>query len=515
MDWRDSLKDTLMRRFLLCVLVAAATLAAAPKKPKLVVAVVFDQFRYDYLERFRSDYHSGFDRLLTQGAVFTSAHYQHFPTVTAIGHSTFLSGALPSVSGIIGNEWYDRDDAKLVTSVTDAGTKLLGGPAEAGSSPRRFLADTVGDELKMSDGGKSRVIGVSLKDRAAILPAGHMADGAFWLDNSTGHFVSSTYYFENLPGWVKSFNDAHPADGYAGAKWLNHTMPADLSKLYPALAASPFGNEMVESFAEHALESEHLGTHDETDILTVSFSSNDYIGHAYGPDSPEVREISIRSDALLGKLLQAVDRQVGLDRVLVVMTADHGVAPVPEVNAARHMPGGRMPKGIFADTVQKALRAKYGNFDWITNTEDHSMYLNWELIAAKKLDLAEVTRTAAQAVAGIPHVARVFTREQLMSGEVLPDPSGRDVLNGYYAPRGADIEFLLDPYWINGTSKAVHSSTYDYDTHVPVVFLGAGIRAGRYDESIVVNDIAPTLANILHVETPSGSVGRVLSEMFQ
>ena len=170
---------------------------------------------------------------------------------------------------------------------------------------------------------------------------------------------------------MKSFNDAHPADRYAGAKWLNHTMPADLSKLYPALAASPFGNEMVESFAEHALESEKLGTHEDTDILTVSFSSNDYIGHDFGPDSPEVREISIRSDALLGKLLQAVDRQVGLDRVLVVMTADHGVAPVPEVNAARHMPGGRMPKGIVADTVQKALRAKYGNFDWIANTEDH------------------------------------------------------------------------------------------------------------------------------------------------
>ncbi len=326
------------------------------------------------------------------------------------------------MSGIIGNEWYDRADARLVTSVTDASTKLLGGPAGAGSSPRRFLADTVGDELKMADGGKSRVIGISLKDRAAILPAGHMANGAFWLDSSTGHFVSSTYYFEDVPGWVKNFNDAHPADGYARAKWLDHTMPADLAKLYPGLAASPFGNEMVESFAERALESEQLGMHEETDILTVSFSSNDYIGHAYGPDSPEVREISIRSDALLGKLLQAVDRQVGLDRVLVVMTADHGVAPVPEVNAARHMPGGRIVLQAVADTVQKALRAKYGDFDWITNTEDHSVYLNWELIAAKKLDLAEVTRTAAQAVAGIPHVARVFTREQLIERRGIAGP---------------------------------------------------------------------------------------------
>ncbi len=504
-----------MKRLLLCALALASFLAGAPKKPKLVVAVVFDQFRYDYLERFRADYHAGFDRLLRQGAVFTQAHYEHFPTVTAIGHSTFLSGALPAASGIIGNEWYDRGDQRLVTSVSDPETKLLGGPAGEGSSPRRLLVSTVGDELKMADGGKSRVIGISLKDRAAILPAGHLANGAYWLDNSTGNFVSSTYYFEDVPGWVKKFNDSRPADAFSGAKWLTHTMPADTAKLYPALAASPFGNEMIERFAEQALEGEQLGRHEDTDILAVSFSSNDYIGHEYGPDSPEVREISLRSDVLLEKLLQAVDRTVGLDRVLLVMTADHGVAPVPEVNAARHMPGGRMSKTTISDAVQKALRAKYGNFDWITDTEDHSLYLNLELIAFRKLNLSEVERTAAQAIEAIPHVARVFTREQLTEGALQPDPSGRLVMNGYYAPRGADVEFLLDPYWIVGTSKATHGTTFDYDTHVPVIFLGQGIRPGRYNTPIVVNDIAPTLASILNVETPCGSVGRVLTEMFE
>lgn len=504
-----------MKKLLLCVLAATSILAAAPKKPKLIVAVVFDQFRYDYLDRFRGEYHAGFDRLLTHGAVFTSAHYQHFPTVTAIGHSTFLSGALPSVSCIIGNAWYERSEGRVVTSVTDRATKLLGGRGGEGSSPQRLLVSTVGDELRMSNGGKSHVIGISLKDRAAILPAGHMANGAYWLDNATGHFVSSTYYFEDVPAWVKSFNDARPADRFNGATWLNHTMPQAPAQLYAALAASPFGNEMIESFAERALESEQLGKHEDTDILAVSFSSNDYIGHDFGPDSPEVREISVRSDALLGKLFQALDRQVGLDNILVVMTGDHGVAPIPEVNTARHMPGGRLPSGIVAETVQKALRAKYGDFNWIANSQEESVYLNWDLIASRNLDRAEVSRTAAQAIEGIPHVLRVFTRDQLMNGAVLPDETGRDAMNGYCAMRGPDVEFLLEPYWLAIATHASHGSTFDYDTHVPVIFMGAGIRAGRYDESIVVNDIAPTLANILHVETPSGSAGRVLAEMFQ
>jgi hypothetical protein len=504
-----------MKKVLVLALAAACLLPAAPKKPKLVVAIVFDQFRYDYLERFRSEYHAGFDRLLKDGAVFTSAHYEHFPTVTAVGHSTFLSGALPSESGIIGNEWYDRTEGRLVTSVSDPATKLVGGRGGEGSSPQRFLVSTVGDELKMSNGGKSRVIGVSLKDRAAILPAGHMANGAYWLDNTTGNFVSSTYYFADVPAWVKSFNDARPADRYMGKEWLTHSMPKAAPAIYAALAASPYGNEMVESFAEKALQNEQLGKHEETDVLTVSFSSNDYIGHEYGSDSPEVHEISVRSDVLLDKLLQTVDRQVGLANVVVVMTADHGGGPVPEVNVARHMPGGRLARGVVADTVLKALKAKYGNFDWIANSEEHSLYLNLAQIAAQKLDRDEVARTAAQALATIPHVSRVYTREQLMSGAVLNDYSGRLVLNGYYAPRGADVEFLLDPYWLNTTTHASHGTTFDYDTHVPVIFMGTGIRAGRYDQSIFVNDIAPTLANILHVETPSGSVGRVLAEMWE
>lgn len=503
-----------MRKLLLCLAAAASLLAAAPKKPKLVLAVVVDQFRYDYLTRFRADYTAGLNRLLTHGAVFTNAQYEHFPTVTAVGHSTFLSGATPSINGIIGNDWYDRDEGREVTSVSDSKTQLVGGRGGAGSSPARLLVSTVGDELKIADLGRSRVIGVSLKDRSAILPAGHMANGAYWFDNTSGNFVSSTFYFADVPHWVKAFNDSRPAARYAGATWLHHKMPQDGKELYAALAASPFGNELVAGFAERAIEAEELGRHDVTDVLSVSFSSNDYVGHEVGPDAPEVREMSIRTDKVLGELLAAAEKSAGADNVLVVLTADHGVAPLPEVNEARRMPGGRPPAGIFNKTAQDALTRKYGTGKWIIGGTEHSLYFNQDLIAEKKLDPAEVNRTAADALSKLPHVFRVYTRDQLANGNVQQDLISRRVMNGFYARRSGDVEILLEPYWIFTQTGATHGTAFDYDTHVPVIFMGAGIRPGRYYQSIAVNDIAPTLAAILEIETPSGSVGRVLSEIF-
>lgn len=503
-----------MRKLLACALALASLLAAAPKKPKLILAIVVDQFRYDYLTRFRADYTAGLNRLLNQGAVFTNAQYEHFPTVTAVGHSTFLSGATPSLSGIIGNDWYDRDEGREVTSVSDPKTQLVGGRGGAGSSPARLLVSTVGDELKIADMGRSRVIGVSLKDRAAILPAGHMANGAYWFDNGSGGFVSSTFYFSDVPPWVKQFNESRPAARFAGATWLNHKMPAEKG-LNAALAASPFGNDLVAAFAERAIEAEQLGQHDVTDVLAVSFSSNDYVGHELGPDAPEIREMSIRTDKVLGELLAAAEKSAGAGNILVVLTADHGVAPLPEVNEARRMPGGRPPAGIVNRVAQDALVKKYGDGQWIAGGAEHTLYLNQALIAEKKLNPAEVDRTAAQALSQIPHVFRVYTREQLATGAVQQDVVSRRVMNGFYPRRSGDLEILLEPYWIFTQNGATHGTVFDYDTHVPVIFMGAGIRPGRYYQSIAVNDVAPTLAAILEIETPSGSVGRVLSEIFE
>ncbi|HXJ39148.1 MAG TPA: alkaline phosphatase family protein, partial [Bryobacteraceae bacterium] len=452
------------RLALLTITSALAAFAAAPppppKKPKLVLGIVVDQFRYDYLLRFRSEYTAGLKRLLDQGAVFDDAHYIHFPTVTAVGHSTFLSGALPSTSGIIGNEWYDRATGKTVTSVSDTATKLLGADAAAeGSSPRRLLVSTVGDEIKMS-GQESKVVGVSIKDRSAILPVGHMADGAYWFDNKSRHWVTSTYYKDSLPAWVEKINAAKPDAKAENANWLPFGARADAKPfcntaaangdipMCRSLEATPWGNEMIEEFAEQALLAEKLGQHKGTDLLSVSLSSNDYVGHAMGPDSPEVHDITIRTDRVLGKLLDFVDKNVGLANVVVVLTADHGVAPIPEVNQARKMPGGRMSNAEIAKAITDALVAKYGAGKWIVSPPVQQPYLNAELIESKKLDLAEVQRTAANAVRRLPHIARVFTSDQLVNGLTPQEHIANTVQNGFYRGRSADLTIVQEPYYL-------------------------------------------------------------------
>jgi hypothetical protein len=516
-----------MRKILFLVLLAAALFAAPQQqssqgpaaKPKLLLAIIVDQFRYDYLTRFRTEYHGGFDRLLTKGAVFTNANYIHFPTVTAVGHATFLTGALPSVSGIVGNDWFDREENVHVTSVLDQKTKLLGG-AGVGASPRRLLVSTVGDELKMANSGKSKVIGISLKDRAAILPAGHAANGAYWFDLASGNFVSSTYYFADLPGWVKDFNSGRPAEKYRGTTWLSHTLPMDLKQLYGTtsespLEASPAGNELVEMLAERALAAEQLGTHDATDVLTVSFSSNDKVGHDYGTYSPEEHEVTVQTDKILDKLFQIIDRQVGLANTIVVLTADHGVAPSAAEDAANRMPGGRIPADTVRNAIQAALVQKYGSGEWVSGSWDLSVYLNLDLAAQKHVDATEVRKTAAEAAMQIAHVARIYTRDQLLTGAVPGDPVSRRMMNGFNLRRSADIAIILEPYWILTNAVSTHGTPYSYDAHVPVIFMGSAVKPGRYHGPVAVNDIAPTLATMLDVEIPSGSYGRVLTEMLQ
>ena len=508
--------------FLACTALAWAQPGPHPelKKPKLVLAIAIDQFRFDYLNRWHSLYTGAFANFYKNAAIFTNAHHEHFPTVTAIGHSTFLSGATPSISGIVNNSWYDRTTGKTVTSVSDETTQLLGA-AGKGSSPHRLLASTIGDELKMA-GKKCKVIGVSIKDRSAILPAGHAADGAYWFDGGTGNFVSSTWYFPELPGWVKEFNSKRTADQYLNADWkaldsdtVFKKMPGTAdAKFYGGLEAAPFGNDLIEAFAEQAIASEQLGTHQDTDVLAVSFSANDYVGHAVGPDDPMVRDISLRTDKLIEKFLDYVYSKVGKDNVLIVLTADHGVAPTPEVNRARHMPGGRFSESELFSTITTVLTAKYGEGKWIVGNAGPVPYFNRDLMKEKNLNEADVQRTAADAVRAIPHIFRVFTREQLLTGLMPEDRFSQRVRNGFYPTRSGDLVVIPEAYWIFEPRGASHGTAFNYDTHVPVIFMGPNIVPGRYDGQVAVNDIAPTLAAILEIEIPSGAVGRVLSEMF-
>jgi hypothetical protein len=484
-------------------------------KPKLVVAIVADQFRYDYLLRFANEYKEGLKRLMTQGAVFTNAQYEHFPTFTSVGHAAFLSGALPSVSGIIGNQWYDRYSRKPVPSAADSTVQQVGGAAKSGSSPRNLLVSTVGDELKIAGQGRNRVIGISLKDYSGILASGHMANAVYWFDGMAGDFVTSTYYVQELPTWVKEFNAARPADRFKGLEWQGTKLAPEAGPgLYGKLASTAFGNELIEQLAEAAIKGEQLGRDADTDLLVLSFSANDYVGHYNGPDSAQVREVSIATDRQLGKLFQFMDSQIGMANVTVVFAADHGVAPMPEANAARKQPGGRIAFATVRNAVQKGLQELYGEGNWIVGAPEESIYLDWDLIKSKKLRSEEVTAEAAKIIQAMPHVMRVFTREQLLNGGGPDDIVGRRVRNSYSAARGADLYVVLEPYFIfSGPGMTTHGTPFVYDTHVPVIFMGAGIKAGRFNGKIAVNDIAPTLATILGIEIPSGSEGRILSEI--
>lgn len=526
-----------LRRISLSALVALSlvtiSFGAFTPRPKLIVAIIIDQFRYDYLTRFRADYHGGLDQLMSQGADFTNAFYAQVPTVTAVGHSIFMSGAMPAISGIVGNAWYDRAETKIVTSVCDWDVTSIGGQqAERGpkctdadpASPKRLLVSTVGDELRDAH-ENSRVIGISIKARSAILPSGHRAAGAYWFDDVTGNFMTSTFYMKELPAWATSFNARKLPAKYLDRswegfpKWNFHASPGSKAP-YERIPAGPWGNELVERFAEQAIAGEKLGQRGATDLLTISFSSNDYVGHAVGPGAPEVRDMSIRTDQALAKLFAAIEKQIGMKNTLVVLSADHGVAPLPDRDKADKIPGGYVSANA-EKIVQTALTNRFGPTDWlIPGAGETSLYLNRSAIQSfkardgKPVSDEEIYQIAKEALLSAPqlHVARVYTRDQLENG-VAGDLIARAEMNGYYPKRSGDIFVVLEPNYLPGSHGTSHFSPYAYDRHVPVLFLGAGIKPGRYDETIQVNDIAPTLATMLDLQTPSGSSGRVLTEM--
>jgi arylsulfatase A-like enzyme len=508
--------NILKRSFALFLFTLVAAGQTPQARPKLVLLITADQFRYDYLPRFRDQYSSGL-RLLTQrGANFVNAHLEHYPTVTAIGHATLASGATPKVSGIIGNDWFDRESRKQVTSVSDESTTTLGGTPGQGSSPHRLLVSTLGDEMKRAGLG-SKVIGMSLKDRSAILPVGRRADAAYWFDTRTGDFVTSTWYMKALPEWVLAWNKEFPVNKYLGQSWVDSArrLPDQPGPgLYAATYNSPYGNDLLERFAVRALQSEKLGQRDATDLLSVSFSSNDAIGHAHGPDSSEARAVSINTDRAIGRLLEAVDKLVGLQNTVVVFTADHGVAPVPETLQAERMPGGRLTNPQFFAPVTKALEDAFGPGDWLLSTAGSSPYFNTALMEEKKVDPSQAQRIAARALYRQPHVARVYTRDQLLDGYAAADRFDLRVARSFHPQRSGDLEVVLDPFWIRGRSGATHGTPYLYDSHIPLIVMGPGITPGTYRREVALNDLAPTLATLLDIETPSGSTGRVLTELF-
>jgi hypothetical protein len=366
-----------------------------------------------------------------------------------------------------------------------------------------------------------RVIGVSMKDRSAIMSAGRGADAAYWFDTKVGSFVSSTYYMKALPAWAQAFNERRPADALAGQVWTALAAPAPVLKtlskvpgstLYEDVYGSPFGNQMLLDFTTMVMSEERLGRRGVTDLLAVSFSSNDPVGHTYGPNSAQVRDITIRTDQIIGQLLDRVDHLVGLQHTIVALTSDHGVSPLPQTLAEQSLPGGRMTNTALFGPIQRALSARFGPGQWLMATAGTSPYLNYDLINYRQLDAAEVRQVAAEAVMAVPHVARVYTRDQLIRGDVPNDLVGSRVLRGFYAARSGDLEVVLEPYWIRSATGTTHGSPYNYDAHIPLILMGRRITPGTYAGHVALNDLAPTLATLIDVDAPSGSSGRVLSE---
>lgn len=542
-------------RLTLSVLLSAwlviTPLGAQPKKPaapkiKLVLGIVIDQFRYDYLTRFEDQFgEGGFKRFLQGGAVFSNAHYPYTPTVTACGHAVFMSGSAPSENGIIANEWWDRGAGKKVTSVSDPNTKLLGGKEGIGASPHRLLGSTIGDQLKLITSGQAKVIGISLKDRAAILPAGHRPNGAYWYDDTTGKIVSSTYYFNDLPAWVKQFNQESCADKYFGRKWekllpeaaYTRSLPDDspfekwaygktfpyvitggetkpVGKFFKQFEATPFANEMLVNLAKAAMENEQLGQDDIPDVLTVSFSANDILGHYLGPNSPEVQDMTIRTDRLLADFLAYVDKKVGLQNTIIAFTSDHGVAPIPEHAQSLGL-GGRMDIEEITKIINNALNKRFGTEKWVASVNYGNVYLDYGALERRHASLTEAQSIASEAVKELKGIAEAFTRADILAGRLPHTRVANSVALGFYAERNGDLVLVSKPFWVFGETAPLattHGTPYSYDTHVPVIFYGAGIKAGVFTTPSSPLDIAPTLAAVLKIEQPSNVVGHILAE---
>jgi predicted AlkP superfamily pyrophosphatase or phosphodiesterase len=556
--------------------------AAAAPRPRLVVLISIDQFRADYLTRFADLYlpaevdgrRGGFRYLMERGAWFADAHHDHFPLYTGPGHSVLLTGAPPYESGIVGNSWYDRDGEKATRyCVEDPASPLVGlpaaaaatpdaagapgapgkaamaAPARGGVSPVTLRVSTVGDELKMATGGRAKVWGLSFKDRAAVLLAGHLADGVLWLDEKSGAWITSRYYRPDgtLPAWVASLNAEHRMDAWFGTTWepsvpaaalarawtpdgRHAEDPGHLGRRFPhrvdggaehpdarfraAFVTTPFGNDFVLRTAGDLVAHEALGGGSTPDLLAINLASNDYIGHAYGPDSPEVLDAAVRTDRQLAAFFATLDRTVpgGMAGVLVVVTADHGVSPLPGALIDAHMPGGLLDEHALRAAAAAALAAAYGPGEWVQALVESNLYLDLAALDAHHIPRAAAEERAAEALAAQPGIYAAYTRSAILGGRLPSTAIAARLARSFHPRVSGDVVLIPDPYWMPGSDRGTtHGSPYAYDTSVPLLFAGPGVRPGRYTERASTLDVAPTLADRLGILQPSGSEGRVLA----
>ena len=534
------------------IVIAAVSLNAqktkntAPEKPKLVVGIVIDQMRWDFLYRYESKYgNGGFKRLMNDGYNLNNVMINYVPTVTALGHTSIYTGSVPSIHGIAGNDWTDRETGKNVYCTTDTGVKGVGASSEkiGAHSPHNLWSTTITDQLGIATNFRSKVVGVSLKDRASILPAGHNPTGAFWFDEGTGHFVTSSYYMNELPQWLKNFNAQNWGEKLVANGW-NTTLPinqytestaddvpweqllgsaktptfpynslaSDYATKKGIIRTTPFGNTLTLKAAEAALDAYNMGRNTDTDFLAINIASTDYVGHSFGPNSIEVQDTYLRLDKDLEAFFNMLDKKVGKNEYLVFISADHGGA-----HALGYMEANKMLTGLFDDGLQKnleeELKQKFSHEKLIWGIDNYQIYLNQDLIRQNKLDADEIKESIIANLNRNPRVLYAVDLAKVRSSSI-PEPIKSRIINGYNWQRSGDIQIIshdgmLPSYAKKGTTHSVWNS---YDAHIPLIFMGAGVKKGTSSKPYSMTDIAPTIAQILKIENPSGNIGNPISE---
>jgi predicted AlkP superfamily pyrophosphatase or phosphodiesterase len=478
-------------------------------KPKLVVLIIISQCRYDYLIRFRNKFHGGLLTLLDRGAVFSNVHHDHFPTRDASGIAAITTGADPSIHGIVGDSWWDAEQMRNVNSVEDQNVRTLQSPSGGGASAQRLITSTIGDELRLAD-PNSRTFAISLRDRGALFLAGSTGT-AYWWREKVG-MVSNTSHLDDLPPWVLGHNRSIRIDQYTSRTWLAHVPAAETR----SFVVSPFVDDYIEDFSEALLAAEELGQKSSTDFLAISFWGTHVLGHEYGPDSPEVEYAILGMDRQLQKLLKVIDRRVGLQNALVVLTSDHGVAPLPERASKLGAIGGNFDPQKLKEILRKRFEERYEAGGAIAEVSSSAVYFNYGALSTAKLTVTDAENITEEVLLSVQGIFRIYRASELQKWRInSSDFITRKVINGFFPHRSGDVIFVLSPGWVSFQSGTDEGSPYEYDTHVPLILMGTQVLPGLYGSSVLVNDIAPTITAILDIEAPRASTGRPLVEILR
>lgn len=536
-----------MKQFISCIIISLTffALKAQTSKPKLVVGIVVDQMRYEYLNRFEKHYSDkGFKRMMSEGFNAKNTHFSYVPTYTAPGHASVFTGTTPANHGIISNNWYHKEENKVVYCVSDENMTSVGVDNSDGQmSPHRMLTTTIADQNRLHTQFRGKTIGLSLKDRGAILPAGHTANQAYWFSGGNiGKFISSSFYMEKLPKWVKSFNKTtdkylkiwstlKPIETYIesgsdlntyekGFKGQGQaTFPYDLKSLasendgYDILKDTPMGNDMLTDFALECIKSEKLGQDKDTDFISISYSSTDYVGHNFGVNSKEIQDTYIRLDQNIADIIRFLDKYVGKDKYTLFLTSDHGAVHVPQFLKDHNIPAGYFDNKQLRRSIKEFVENKFGNAMLIEGYSGNEVFFDYEQLAKEGVEADDMQEALYYHLIQYKQIDRVFTRE-MIEGSDATSAFGHTIKNGFHPKRSGDILYVLEPSVISyPKTGSTHGSYLNYDTQAPLLFYGQGIKSGESYERYNIKDIAPTIAALLGIAQPNGTTGNIIGEV--